>query len=447
LEAGTARKCLGFPNERHDRGRCVLRIQQLGAVRRRQRHRMHGRIHLAGIDHKEAHSPGAEFLGPNPTEMIEARLRNRVGPPARVSDDCGVGADVDDETLVACGHGPGDGLRETKWTKKVGGKHLFQILTVGVEELWKGRSSERARIVDQKVERADEGGCGPHQRVDRLLVRDIGRNSVSHATAFADLEGHLLEGFPSAGNENDLGTLKSELPGESRTQALAAAGDEGRGSLYLHCSPFKSKVTPGRQFENKFANTLSDDYSVVMSELSKRLAGNVHQLREARGLTQEQMSKLAGIPRATWSHLESGSGNPTLSVLHKVAGALQVPLEELISIPRAACQFYRRASLPTQTRGEVLLRKLLPDAVPGMEIDRMELPPRARMTGVPHTPGTREYLTCETGEIALAVAGEKWRLEPGDVVVFRGDQRHSYTNPGIREAVGYSVVVLAPPVG
>ncbi|HSB60948.1 MAG TPA: DNA-binding protein, partial [Vicinamibacteria bacterium] len=34
-------------------------------------------------------------------------------------------------------------------------------------------------------------------------------------------------------------------------------------------------------------------------------------------------------------------------------------------------------------------------------------------------------------------------LGPGDVLVFRGDQRHSYTNPGARPAVGYSVVLLA----
>ena len=88
------------------------------------------------------------------------------------------------------------------------------------------------------------------------------------------------------------------------------------------------------------------------------------------------------------------------------------------------------------------MRKLLPDPIPGMEIDRIEVAPGGRMTGVPHTPGTREYLTCEAGEIVLVVGGERFRLEPGDVAVFRGDQRHSYQNPGRRPAVGYSVVVL-----
>jgi quercetin dioxygenase-like cupin family protein len=59
-------------------------------------------------------------------------------------------------------------------------------------------------------------------------------------------------------------------------------------------------------------------------------------------------------------------------------------------------------------------------------------------------PGTREYLTCEAGQIRLSVGGEPFTLEAGDVVVFRGDQRHSYHNPGGRTAVGYSVVLLAP---
>lgn len=73
----------------------------------------------------------------------------------------------------------------------------------------------------------------------------------------------------------------------------------------------------------------------------------------------------------------------------------------------------------------------------------MELPPRAKMTGIPHTPGTREYLTCESGEIVLVASGEEYRLEAGDVVAFRGDQRHSYVNPGMRAAVAYSVVIVA----
>lgn len=178
-------------------------------------------------------------------------------------------------------------------------------------------------------------------------------------------------------------------------------------------------------------------------ELASRLAANVTQLREARGLTQQQIAKLAGVPRATWAHLESGTANPTLSVLHRAANALQISIEELISTPRSAVKHYPASAITTKTRGPVTIRKLLPDPIPGMEIDRMHLPPGARMNGIPHTPGTTEYLTCESGRIVLVASGEQYELAPGDVVVFRGDQRHSYANPGEKVAVGYSVVVLA----
>lgn len=180
-------------------------------------------------------------------------------------------------------------------------------------------------------------------------------------------------------------------------------------------------------------------------ELAGRLARNIKSLRETRGATQAQLAKLAGIPRATWTHLESGASNPTLAVLHRVASALQVSLEELVAKPRASARLYRREALPVRMRGAGLLRKLLPDPLPGMEFDRMELPPKVRITGVPHTPGTREYLTCESGELALVASGERFLLQPGDVVVFRGDQKHSYENPGMKTAVGYSVVLLTPP--
>ena len=63
----------------------------------------------------------------------------------------------------------------------------------------------------------------------------------------------------------------------------------------------------------------------------------------------------------------------------------------------------------------------------------MVLPPGARMAGVPHTPGTREYLTCERGTVELAVAGERYTLAEGDVVSFRGDQRHALSQPRQRD--------------
>ncbi|MCG8421072.1 MAG: helix-turn-helix domain-containing protein [Proteobacteria bacterium] len=179
-------------------------------------------------------------------------------------------------------------------------------------------------------------------------------------------------------------------------------------------------------------------------QIAANLASNIRKLREARGLTQQQMARASGVPRPTWANLESGAANPTLSVLVKVANALQVRLEELIGPPKASAKFYPADSLPVRRRGKVVVRKLLPEAIPGLEIERMEFPPTSQMTGVPHTPGTREYLTCETGEVELSAAGTSWRLKPGELVVFRGDQKHGYRNVSRGRTIAYSVVAFAP---
>jgi XRE family transcriptional regulator, regulator of sulfur utilization len=127
-----------------------------------------------------------------------------------------------------------------------------------------------------------------------------------------------------------------------------------------------------------------------------------------------------------------------------VATALQVPVEELISPPKAQTKFYRADSIPRKQRGGVLIRKLLPDYLQGLELDRLELPPGSLMAGVPHRLGTREYLACESGQVELLLSGEKYELSMGDVVVFRGDQKHSYANRGSKVAVAYSAVLLGP---
>jgi len=181
-----------------------------------------------------------------------------------------------------------------------------------------------------------------------------------------------------------------------------------------------------------------------MSGEHDHLADNIKAIREARGLSQQQIAKAAGIPRATWTHLESGAGNPTLAVLIKVANALQIRVDELLAAPRTPARHLRADQLPVRRKGQVTVRRLLPESLPGLDLERRLLPPGARMAGVPHTPGTREYLTCERGTVELSVGGERYTLAEGDVVTFRGDQRHSYHNPGSATAIAYSVIAFAP---
>lgn len=64
---------------------------------------------------------------------------------------------------------------------------------------------------------------------------------------------------------------------------------------------------------------------------NQNLSKNVKCLREAKGLSQEKLARLADVANNTLIKMETGENkNPTLETLKKVAKALGVSIEELI---------------------------------------------------------------------------------------------------------------------
>src|SRR6188474_3348076 len=55
--------------------------------------------------------------------------------------------------------------------------------------------------------------------------------------------------------------------------------------------------------------------------IQSNLAANLRYLRQRRGLTQAGLAHLCGLPRSTVAHVETGTGNPTLIVLSRLAAA------------------------------------------------------------------------------------------------------------------------------
>ncbi|PIQ91479.1 MAG: transcriptional regulator [Parcubacteria group bacterium CG11_big_fil_rev_8_21_14_0_20_39_22] len=65
---------------------------------------------------------------------------------------------------------------------------------------------------------------------------------------------------------------------------------------------------------------------------NQNLANNIKKLREAKGLSQEKLARLADVANNTLIKMESGENkNPTLETLRKVAKAFGVSVDELIN--------------------------------------------------------------------------------------------------------------------
>jgi transcriptional regulator with XRE-family HTH domain len=182
----------------------------------------------------------------------------------------------------------------------------------------------------------------------------------------------------------------------------------------------------------------------MLDRLSANLAHNLRRLREARAMTQQELSERSGVPRPTLAHLESGSANPTLSVLARVAQTLGVAMEELVQAPNASLTLNRAESLESSERDGAQVRRLLPSGTTSaIAFERIELSVRAE-----HSRGLGRnldlcYLACERGEVEVVTGDERAILKSGDVAVVARGAAHSCLNRGRGSAVVYSVRTVA----
>jgi transcriptional regulator with XRE-family HTH domain len=78
----------------------------------------------------------------------------------------------------------------------------------------------------------------------------------------------------------------------------------------------------------------------------------IKELRDDRGLTQEDLADLVGLFRTYMSRIETGAANPTFDVILALATALKVHVCALFEPPSITSARRTRAAVPT-SRGRV----------------------------------------------------------------------------------------------
>jgi transcriptional regulator with XRE-family HTH domain len=64
---------------------------------------------------------------------------------------------------------------------------------------------------------------------------------------------------------------------------------------------------------------------------TSKIANNIKKIRQAKGISQDRLSKLADLSLNTVVNVESGTNqNPTIETLSKIATALGVGVDDLI---------------------------------------------------------------------------------------------------------------------
>ncbi len=93
----------------------------------------------------------------------------------------------------------------------------------------------------------------------------------------------------------------------------------------------------------------NDKDNLIQRQFGLRLK----ELRDAKGMTQEDLAEKAELFRTYLSRIETGGANPTLTVIHQLADALGVTPDRLLHLPEISEVPKRTRSSKPISRGRV----------------------------------------------------------------------------------------------
>jgi DNA-binding XRE family transcriptional regulator len=125
---------------------------------------------------------------------------------------------------------------------------------------------------------------------------------------------------------------RSSVEADDGSEVVTIQVDRGR--LF-----FRVRQASGNRYEIPWDRVLHEAepsyrYFRGRRTTTHEVGAKIRKLREARGLTQEQLAGAVGMMRGNISRIEAAKHRPTLETLERIAKALKVPVVDLIVPPR-----------------------------------------------------------------------------------------------------------------
>ena len=179
------------------------------------------------------------------------------------------------------------------------------------------------------------------------------------------------------------------------------------------------------------------------------LGQRVQALRTDRELTLRELADRSDVSVSMLSSVERGEKAPTVVVLDRIAGGLDVTLASLVAGSDVERIIVRRAA--DQDRVDEpggWQRTILTPVVPGVNFEwiRSTLPPGCDAGTVPaYAAGSHEFVAVASGTLTLRVGERELKLSAGDSAYFAADAPHGYANRGQSRCVYHVAALIMRP--
>lgn len=171
------------------------------------------------------------------------------------------------------------------------------------------------------------------------------------------------------------------------------------------------------------------DHDAVSVNVGKRLA----ELRQERNLSMRALARASGLSANALSMIERGRTSPSVSTLHRLAEAMQVPVTAFF---RREAERQKVVFCKAAERTHLPFARGLWEGLGGEHfIGRVEpfmLTLEAGGTSGPHgmLHSGHEFVLCLRGQLEYRLEGQRYLLQQGDSLLFAAQMRHTWRNPG-----------------
>ncbi|MDN3921621.1 helix-turn-helix domain-containing protein [Roseateles violae] len=178
-----------------------------------------------------------------------------------------------------------------------------------------------------------------------------------------------------------------------------------------------------------------------------KVGATLQNLRQAQGLSLDELSRRAGVSKSMLSQIERNQANPTVAVVWRLANALRVELSELLGGERVvapAIETVPAHATPAMSSPDGLcqLRILGPIDLAGQfEWYQLTVQPGGALESAAHEPGSREHLSVLSGALEISAAGGTQQLKAGETARYAVDGPHAIRNGSEQPAVALLVVL------
>lgn len=180
-----------------------------------------------------------------------------------------------------------------------------------------------------------------------------------------------------------------------------------------------------------------------------RVGATLQALRQAQGLSLDELSRRAGVSKSMLSQIERNQANPTVAVVWRLANALRVELSELLGGERPAAppiEVVASHATPALSSPDGLcrLRILSPiDLAGNFEWYELTVQPGGALESAAHEPGSREHLSVLAGELEVTAGGSRQLVKSGETARYAVDGAHAIRNLSKMAATALLVVLHA----